>query len=165
MKLYFGATAIACVSCRCTNALFTCPPLQDTIPCEFCTGKTRAGGNSVISFKPLSLPPAPLDKFRSQAARIECGGHVVQKHAHAISTKSAAKMTNVQCARGAKACRVFSAIEYQGNAAQVFLREPSHCLHGLHPPYFRATQPFECSKTVKTACVSIRALFVKTVHA
>ena len=74
----------------------------------FClSDKTRAGGNSVISFKLLSLPPAPLDKFRSQAARIECGGHVVQKHAHAISTKSAAKMTNVQCARGAKACRVF----------------------------------------------------------
>ena len=45
MKLYFGATAIACVSCRCTNALFMrTAPLQDTSPCEFCTGKTRAGG-------------------------------------------------------------------------------------------------------------------------
>ena len=33
--------------------------LQDTVFREFCTGKTRAGGNSVISFKHLSLPPAP----------------------------------------------------------------------------------------------------------
>ena len=40
MKLYFGAAAIACVSCRCTNALFTWPPPYKTpFPASFAPAK------------------------------------------------------------------------------------------------------------------------------
>ena len=38
-------------------AFYVEPPLQDTIPCEFCTSKTRAGGTTLNPFKHLSLAP------------------------------------------------------------------------------------------------------------
>ena len=41
----------------CKHVLHRSPTQQDTIPCEFCTGKTRAGGTSAISFKQLFCRP------------------------------------------------------------------------------------------------------------